>query len=90
MTWIASAISFLGPTGTAIAGSALLSAVGGSKQASAAKDASQLQYQSTQDVCRHASKPSFPASSIHASYFSQHCAYHRKLHTHELSSSQNQ
>jgi len=48
MTWIASAISFLGPVGTAITGSALLSAVGGSKQASAAKDASQLQYQSTQ------------------------------------------
>ena len=45
MTWIASAITFLGPTGTAIAGSAILSAVGGSKQASAAKEASQLQFE---------------------------------------------
>jgi len=52
MTWIASAISFLGPVGTAITGSALLSAVGGNKQASAAKDASQLQYQATQDAAR--------------------------------------
>lgn len=52
MTWIASAISFLGPVGTAVAGSAILGAVGGSKQASAAKEASQLQYQSTQDAAR--------------------------------------
>lgn len=47
MTWIASAISFLGPTGTAIAGSAILSAVGGSKQASAAEKASQMQAEAT-------------------------------------------
>lgn len=47
MTWIASAISFLGPTGTAIAGSALLNAVGGSKQASAAERAAQLQSDAT-------------------------------------------
>jgi hypothetical protein len=50
MTWIASAISFLGPVGTAVAGSAILGAVGSSKQASAAKDASQLQYQATKDA----------------------------------------
>jgi len=52
MTWIASAISFLGPTGTAIAGSAILNTIGGSKQASAAKESSQLQYQATQDAAR--------------------------------------
>lgn len=52
MTWIAAAVSFLGPTGTAIAGSAILNTIGGSKQASAAKEASQLQYQSTQDAAR--------------------------------------
>jgi hypothetical protein len=37
---------------TAIIGSALLGTYGASKQASAAKDASQLQYQSTQDAAR--------------------------------------
>ena len=47
MTWIASAISFLGPTGTAIAGSAILGAVGSSKQASAAEKAAQMQYEAT-------------------------------------------
>jgi hypothetical protein len=52
MTWIASAISFLGPVGTAVAGSAILGAVGSSKQASAAKDASQLQYEATQEAAR--------------------------------------
>jgi hypothetical protein len=52
MTWIASAISFLGPVGTAVAGSAILNTIGGSKQASAAKEASQLQYQSTQDAAK--------------------------------------
>jgi len=52
MTWIASAISFLGPVGTAITGSAILSAVGGNKQASAAKNASQLQYEATQDAAK--------------------------------------
>ena len=44
MTWIASAITFLGPTGTAIAGSALLNTLGASKQASAAERASQMQF----------------------------------------------
>jgi hypothetical protein len=39
-------------TGTAILGGALLGTLGASKQASAAKDASQLQYQSTQDAAR--------------------------------------
>ena len=43
MTWIASAITFLGPTGTAIAGSAILGAVGASKQASAAERGAQMQ-----------------------------------------------
>lgn len=52
MTWIASAISFLGPTGTAIAGSAILNTIGAGKQASAAQNASQLQYQSTQDAAK--------------------------------------
>jgi len=52
MTWIASAISFLGPVGTAVAGSAILNTIGGSKQASAAKEASQLQYQATQDAAK--------------------------------------
>jgi hypothetical protein len=52
MTWIASAISFLGPVGTAVAGSAILNTIGAGKQASAAKEASQLQYQSTQDAAR--------------------------------------
>jgi hypothetical protein len=50
MTWIASAISFLGPVGTAVAGSAILNTLGSSKQASAAKDAAQLQYQATKDA----------------------------------------
>ena len=50
MTWIAAAVTWLGPVGTAIAGSAILSTVGAGKQASAAKDASQLQYQATQDA----------------------------------------
>jgi hypothetical protein len=39
-------------TGTAIIGSALLGGYGASKQASAARDASQLQYQATQDAAR--------------------------------------
>lgn len=52
MTWIASAISFLGPTGTALVGSALVNTIGSGTQASAAKDAAQLQYQSTQDAAR--------------------------------------
>jgi len=52
MTWIASAISFLGPVGTAVAGSAILNTIGAGKQASAAKNASQLQYQSTQDAAK--------------------------------------
>ena len=52
MTWIASAISFLGPVGTVVAGSAILNTIGGSKQASAAKEASQLQYQATQDAAK--------------------------------------
>ena len=52
MTWIASAVAFLGPTGTAIAGSAILNTIGGSKQASAAKEASQLQYQASQDAAQ--------------------------------------
>ena len=39
-------------TGTAILGGAALGLLGGSKQASAAKEASQLQYQSTQDAAR--------------------------------------
>lgn len=40
------------PIGWALAGSALLGYAGANKQASAAKDASQLQYQSTQDAAR--------------------------------------
>ena len=52
MTWIVSAIEFLGPVGTAIAGSSILGAVTGSGQANAAKDASQLQYQATQDAAK--------------------------------------
>lgn len=40
------------PIGWAIAGSALLGYAGANKQASAAKDASQLQYQSTQDAAK--------------------------------------
>jgi hypothetical protein len=47
MTWIASAISFLGPVGTAVAGSAILGAVGGSKQAKAAERGAQMQYDAT-------------------------------------------
>jgi len=43
MTWIASAISFLGPVGTAVAGSALLGAYGSSQQASAANRGAQMQ-----------------------------------------------
>jgi hypothetical protein len=43
MTWIASAISFLGPVGTAVAGSAILGAVGSNKQAKAAERAGQSQ-----------------------------------------------
>jgi len=39
-------------TGTAILGGAALGLLGGSKQASAAKEASQLQYQSTQDAAK--------------------------------------
>ena len=50
MTWIASAISFLGPTGTAILGGAALNAYGANKQAGAAQSASQLQYQATQNA----------------------------------------
>jgi hypothetical protein len=49
MTWIVTAI---GPTATALLGGAALGAYGSSKQASAAKDASQLQYQATQDAAR--------------------------------------
>jgi hypothetical protein len=52
MTWIASAISFLGPTGTAIAGSAILNAIGANKQSKAATQASQTQYQATQDAAQ--------------------------------------
>jgi hypothetical protein len=52
MTWIASAISFLGPVGTAITGSAILGAVGANKQAKAATQASQTQYQATQDAAK--------------------------------------
>jgi hypothetical protein len=52
MTWIASAISFLGPVGTAVAGSAILNTIGANKQANAATQASQLQYQSTQDAAK--------------------------------------
>lgn len=40
------------PIGWALAGSALLGYAGANKQASAAKDASQLQYQSTQDAAK--------------------------------------
>ena len=47
MTWIASAISFLGPVGTAVAGSAILGAVGSSKQAKAAERAGQMQSDAT-------------------------------------------
>ena len=43
MTWIVSAIEFLGPTGTAIAGSSILNAVTGSNQASAAERGAQMQ-----------------------------------------------
>jgi hypothetical protein len=49
MTWIVTAI---GPTATALLGGAALGAYGSSKQASAAKDASQLQYQATQDAAK--------------------------------------
>jgi len=52
MTWIASAISFLGPTGTAIAGSAILNTIGANKQSKAATQASQTQYQATQDAAK--------------------------------------
>ena len=48
MTWIASAVSFLGPTGTAIAGSAILNLIGGNKQASAASQAADLQAQAAE------------------------------------------
>jgi hypothetical protein len=43
MTWIASAVSFLGPTGTAIAGSAILNLIGGNQQANASTNAANLQ-----------------------------------------------
>jgi hypothetical protein len=43
MTWIVSAIEFLGPTGTAIAGSSILNAVTGSNQAGAAERGAQMQ-----------------------------------------------
>ena len=47
MTWIVSAIegaaTFLGPVGTAVAGSSILNAFGANKQASAANNAAQLQ-----------------------------------------------
>jgi len=43
MTWIMSAVNFLGPTGTAIAGSSILNLIGGSRQAGAAENAANLQ-----------------------------------------------
>ena len=52
MTWIASAITALGPTGTALLGGAALSAFGSSQQASAAEKSAQLQYQATQDAAK--------------------------------------
>lgn len=48
MTWIASAVSFLGPTGTALLGSAGLSYLSSTNQASAAKSAAELQNQAAQ------------------------------------------
>ena len=47
MTWIVAAVEFLGPVGTAVAGSSILNAVTGSKQAGAAERASQMQYDAT-------------------------------------------
>jgi len=48
MTWIAAAVSFLGPTGTALLGSAGLSYLGSRNQASAATSAAELQNQAAQ------------------------------------------
>jgi hypothetical protein len=48
MTWIASAVEFLGPTGTAIAGSSILNLIGGSRQAGAAENAANLQASAAQ------------------------------------------
>ena len=48
MAWIMAAINFLGPTGTAIAGSSILNAITGSKQAGAASAAADLQAQAAQ------------------------------------------
>jgi len=48
MTWIATAVSFLGPTGTALLGSAGLSYLGSRNQASAATSAADLQAQAAQ------------------------------------------
>jgi hypothetical protein len=52
MTWIVAAVegaaTFLGPTGTAIAGSSLLNLFSGGKQASAASNAADLQSQAAQ------------------------------------------
>jgi hypothetical protein len=48
MTWIAAAVSFLGPTGTALLGGAGLSYLGSRNQASAATSAADLQAQAAQ------------------------------------------
>lgn len=48
MTWIVSAVSFLGPTGTALLGSAGLSYLSSKNQASAATSAAELQNQAAQ------------------------------------------
>jgi hypothetical protein len=47
MTWISSAISYLGPTGVATLGAGALSFLGGSQQSSAARDAANTQLQGT-------------------------------------------
>lgn len=43
MTWIMTAVEFLGPTGTAIAGSSILNLIGGNQQANASTNAANLQ-----------------------------------------------
>jgi len=50
MAWIASAIQWLGPSGTAAVGSGLLGLLGSSKQASAQQNAAQMQAQATQNA----------------------------------------
>ena len=48
MTFVATVVATLGPTGTALLGSAIVGGIGASKQASAAKEAAQTQLQGTQ------------------------------------------